>query len=106
MKGSAVENRVRLFPLSPDNYADYVTRRFNAFSAVPKAPSSPIFPGSRYIFMKIHTSSPALPRRFFTLLLCGAATFLWAMPNTANATLGNYPNTSVPLRGKQKGVSL
>ena len=49
--------------------------------------------------MKTNTSSKAagLPRAFSTLLLFGAAAALWAIPGTANATLGNYPNTTVQL---------
>ena len=38
-----------------------------------------------------------MPRTFFKFLLCGAAAALWAMPVTANATLGNYPDKAVQL---------
>ena len=49
--------------------------------------------------MKILTASRATgtPRSFCKFLLCVAAAALWAMPGTANATLGNYPNTAVQL---------
>ena len=49
--------------------------------------------------MKTNTASrvTALPRAFCTLLLCGAAVALCAMPETARATLRNYPNTTVQL---------
>jgi Calx-beta domain/FG-GAP-like repeat len=49
--------------------------------------------------VKTNTASrgTALPRTFFKFLLCSAAAALWAMPGTANATLGNYPNTTVQL---------
>ena len=49
--------------------------------------------------MKKNTASKAaaLPRAVRKLLLCGSAAALWAMPGTANATLGNYPNTTVQL---------
>jgi hypothetical protein len=40
-----------------------------------------------------------LPSTFLKFLLCGAATAVWAMPGTAKATLGNYPNTTAPLSG-------
>jgi hypothetical protein len=39
----------------------------------------------------------ALPSAFRKFFLCGAAAAVWAMPGTANATLGNYPNTTVQL---------
>jgi hypothetical protein len=32
------------------------------------------------------------PRKFFQVLLCGAAAFLWPVAGEANPTLGNYPN--------------
>ena len=49
--------------------------------------------------MKTLTASraAALPRSLFKFLLCVAAAALWAVPGTANATLGNYPNTPVQL---------
>jgi hypothetical protein len=40
-----------------------------------------------------------LSRIFLKFLLCGAGAAVWAVPGTANATLGNYPNTTVPLSG-------
>jgi FG-GAP-like repeat/Putative Ig domain len=47
---------------------------------------------------KTTANAGALPRASCTLLLCAAAA-LWAMPGTANAALGNYPNTTVQLGG-------
>lgn len=38
-----------------------------------------------------------MPRSLFKFLLCVSAVALWAVPGTANATLGNYPNTPVQL---------
>ena len=32
------------------------------------------------------------PRKFFQVLLCGAAALLWAVAGAANPALGNYPN--------------
>jgi hypothetical protein len=54
------------------------------------------------IHLKTNTASraEARSRAFCTLLLCGAAAALWAVPTTANAQLpqlGNYPDTTVQL---------
>jgi hypothetical protein len=51
------------------------------------------------IYLKTNTAfrRPAWPRAFRTLLLCGAAAAFWAVPGTANAALGNYPNKAVQL---------
>jgi hypothetical protein len=39
------------------------------------------------------------PRTFLKFLLCGTLAAICATPETANATLGNYPNTTVLLSG-------